>query len=753
MSIQSRSRFLGTAASVFALVWCAGAPAYAQDAEESEEVIVTAQRREQNVLDVGIAVQTLSQNDLSEQRIEQLRDLNAALPNVSIKEQIPGAIPVIAIRGVGLDDFSSTNNPAAGIYVDEVPLSSLALMSFDFYDLRRVEVVRGPQGTLYGRNTTAGAINVLTEGPSDHFEARLAGGYGNFERAELEGMLNLPLGENAAFRIAGRFVDQNEGYWTSRLLPGETIGEQNAWQARAQLAFGLGEAWDVNLKVEALRQRSEMGVGEHFGTVNFFTGAPPNFTCDPVLAGQLDPTQCTDFLGYTDTDGDPFTGDWVRQNQYDIDQTNATMRVEGDLGFATLTSATGFIDFERDFYIDADASPFRQFEFNQLDWVEQFTQEIRLSGESRRVDWIVGAFYSRDDISVRTPGFLDDLFGTEVLITADQETSSVAGFAHAEWSLTNTIDLITGIRYTTEEKDYAGGTLDQNPFGVSGLINPFCPGPALPCQLSFVDTNIEDEFVSWRVGLDWRINDDTLIYGSVSRGQKSGGFFSGITLANAQLDPYSSEELTAYEAGVKWQVPSARVRGEISAFYYDYSDLQTFIRVDLGPVSVQALGNVPEAEVSGVEASLSWELIDGLTLQAGAGLLSTELGGFDTVAGPVPAGNEIPNAPGLSFNARAIYEWNLSSSLIGRAQIGADFADEAFKDAINDPIIASEEYWLFDARLGIGSPSGDWEAALWGANLTDEQYVVQGLNSGLGAGNRNYNAPRTYGVSLSRRFN
>jgi iron complex outermembrane receptor protein len=362
-------------------------------------------------------------------------------------------------------------------------------------------------------------------------------------------------------------------------------------------------------------------------------------------------------------------------------------------------------------------------------------------------------FYPPDDSRVRTPGFLDDLFGTEVLITADQDTTSYAGFGQGEWHITDRLDLITGVRFTHEEKNYVGGTLDQNPFGLSALITPFCPGAALPCQLSFVDTSIEDDFFSWRVGLDWRLNADTLIYGSVSRGQKSGGFFSGITLADAQLAPYSPEELTAYEIGVKWQVPSARVRGEMAAFYYDYSDLQTFIRVDLGPVSVQALGNVPEAQISGVEASLAWEPVDGLTLQAGAGLLSTELGSFSTVAGPVPAGNEIPNAPGLSFNARAIYEWNMGPNLLGRAQIGADFADGAFKDALNDPIIASEKYWLFDARVGIGSPGGDWEIALWGANLTDEQYVVQGLNSGLGAGNRNYNAPRTYGVSLSRRFN
>jgi iron complex outermembrane recepter protein len=740
MSRNLRRHLLrGTALTLFAMAWCAGAPAFAQD--DTDEIIVTAQRREENILDVGISVQTLSQDALEEQGVDQLRDLGNALPNVTIKEQIPGAIPVITIRGVGLDDFSSTNNPAAGIYVDEVPLSSLALMSFDFYDLQRVEVVRGPQGTLYGRNSTAGAINVLSARPADHFEARLMGGYGAYERAEAEAMLNMPLGENMAIRIAGRYVNQGEGFWDSRLPPDGNIGEQDVAQARAQLALAISPAWDVNLKIEGLRSRSEMGYGEHFGTVGL--------GCTPV-----NPAACTDFFGYTDPDGDPFTGDWNSPHQYDIDQLGGTVRVEGDLGFATLTSVTGYIDFSRDFYIDSDASPFTQFEFNQLDDVQQFSQELRLTGSTTRLDWILGGFYSTDDVQVRTPGFLDHLFGTQVLITADQDTTSYAAFAHGEWALTDRLNLITGVRFTHEEKDYAGGTLDTNPFGVSALVamNPFCPGLALPCQLSFADTGIEDEFVSWRLGLDWRVDDDTLIYASASRGQKSGGFFSGITLAAPQLGPYESEELTAYEVGIKWQIPDARVRAEAAAFYYDYSNLQTFVRVDLGPISVQALRNVPEATVSGIDASLSWEMIDGLTLQAGVGLLSTELGEFQTVAGTVPAGNELPNAPGISFNGRAIYEWPMMGDWIARAQAGVTYADGAFKDALNDPIIAADEYWLYDARFSLESANGDWEVALWGQNLSDEQYVVQGLNSGLGAGNRTFNAPRTWGVTLARRF-
>ena len=552
--------------------------------------------------------------------------------------------------------------------------------------------------------------------------------------------------------ISGRTTQQDEGFWKSRLLPGETLGEQDISQARAQVAFEPSDRWKINFKLDGLRSRSEMGQGEFFGTVNFATGTPPNFTCAPVLAGRIDQTQCTDFFGYSDTDADPFVGDWARDSQYEIDQLGVTARIEGDLGFATLTSITGYIDFARDFYIDSDASPLRQFEFNQLDHVQQWSEEARLSGEAGNLDWVVGGVYSQDKVKVRTPSFLDDLFATEALITADQQTEAFGAFAQGEWRLTDDLSLITGIRYTDEKKDYVGGTRDLNPFGLSLLISPLCPSPTQACQLSFLDTSTSDKFWSWRAGLNWRVNDATLLYASASRGQKSGGFFTGITLTTAQLLPYRAEELTAYEVGWKTRLPGHGLSAEAAIFHYDYSDLQTFIRVDLGPISVQALGNVPDAEVNGVDASLNWEPIDGLTLQAGLGLLDTELGAFQTTAGPVSAGNKLPNAADVTGTFRAIYEWPVWNGLMARVQGGAQYSDGVFKDAINDPVIAADSYWLYDARIAISDMAADWEIALWGQNLTDEQYVVQGLNSGLGAGNRTYNAPRTFGISLSRKF-
>ena len=722
------------------------------DAQEGPDILVTAQRREQRLTDVGASITALPDQLIEETRITQIENVAAAVPNVDIKEQVPGAIPVVTIRGIGLDDFSSTNSPSAGVYVDEVPLASIALMSSEIYDLARIEVLKGPQGTLYGRNSTAGALNIITARPGNEFEGRVSAGYGNFETFDAEAMINAPLGETLALRLSARTVQQGHGYWRSRLLPGETIGERNIITGRAQLRWRPSPGVDVNLKVEGLRSRSEMGQGEFFGTINPLTGG----LCAPVLAGRVDNSQCTDFFGYTDTDGDPFLGDWARDAFYDIDSWDATLRVEADLGGVRLRSITGYRNQERIFDIDSDATPARQVDFVQADEIEQFTQELHLSGRFGLADWLVGLFYSRDDVSVITPGNHLDLFATQTIIDADQQTESVAGFANVEWHLTDKLTLVTGLRLTWEEREYVGGTTDLNPLGFSflcipaGLCTPGVPGPV---ALTFRADEISDTNLTGRVALEYKPGERSLLYASASRGRKSGGFFSGITTDNRALIPYRPETLTAYEAGARAELADRKVLISGALFYYDYDDVQTFVRDDGGAIPVQRLGNIDHARVYGADLDIAWRPAKGLDLFAGIGLLDTKLGAFATAAGPVAAGNHLPNAPSLTFNGRARYEFPVASGLKAILLGSARYSDGVFKDAVNDPLIRAGSYWLFDARLAIAAEDDEWEVAVWGRNLSDDRHVVQGLDvASLGFGNRTYNAPRTYGVSGTFRF-
>ncbi|HVT36122.1 MAG TPA: TonB-dependent receptor, partial [Nevskiaceae bacterium] len=473
-------------------------------------------------------------------------------------------------------------------------------------------------------------------------------------------------------------------------------------------------------------QRSEMGQPEAFGASCRNGAHPP------------DPQHCTDGLGYADTDGDPYKGDWRGDFPYNVDQLGETLIADWDLGAATLTSVTGYIDFKRNFHIDTDGSPADEFDFFQTDTVKQTTQELRLSGGHGAAQWLAGVFWSRDDIHVHDDGRHEDAIPGEFsTIEALQGTRSAAAFGNVDWKLSERWTLTSGLRYTHESRDYSGGTHWTVP--VPGTI-----------ASTSTDSSIHDSNWSWKLGASFAPTHTSLIYANASKGVKSGGYFSGVTTDSAQLQPYLPEQLVAYEIGAKTQGAFAL---NASVFYYDYKNVQTFMRNASAPV--QLIGNVPKASTMGLDAEAILRALDGLTLQTGVGLLHTRLGSFDGPDGsPVAAGNQLPNSPRITFNGLARYEFPLfSEDVLGALQADAHYSASAFKEATDDPVIHQDPYWIFNARVGVLSASRVWEVAAWGRNLTNKLYVVQGLDVGsLFFGNRNYNAPRTAGVEFSVKF-
>lgn len=732
-------------------------------ATEFDAIEVTAQKRVQSLVDVPVNVNAVDRDDIQKVRIEQVRDVMGYVPNMDIKEQVPGAIPVVTIRGVGLDDFSSTNSPAAGIYVDQVPLTSLALMSFDLYDMERIEVLKGPQGTLYGRNSNAGAINVITAKPNvANREGYVRAGYGSYQAKDLEGAYNLPLGDTFAVRVAAKWIKQDEGFWNSRTTATESYnGMNNSYTSDRPVVRTIGKrdiqlgrvraGWEpltdltLDLKVDALKQRSEMGQPEFWGA-----------SCTPG-SQPIDPDNCSDLLGgapgngYKDTDRDPYTGDWRGEFPYRIDQLSETLTVDYDLGWATLTSITGHIDFERFFHIDVDATPADQFDFFQGDTVDQLTEELRLGGDVGDYGYaLLGLFWSQDTATVDTPGDHSDLLQSTSRILADQDTEGQGVFANMDWRLgalwgaLEKFGLTTGVRWSHETRAYVGGTTWTPP--APPVINN-----------TFEDSSIEDSSVSWKLGLSFKPSAATLVYANASEGTKSGGYFSGVTSNQRQLEPYLPEELTAYEAGAKL---AGAIALNASVFRYDYKNLQTFMRDGSAPV--QFVANIPQAEIQGADFDATFRLFGSLTLIAGVGLLETTLGAFlgpdgpdpDAEPDPHPEGNKAANAPEFTWNALARYELPLFETGLALALQGdAKYAGEMYKEATNDPLIRSDPYTIYNARASLLDLGRAWEFALWGRNLTDELYVVQGADIAIfGMGNRNYNAPMTYGADLIWRF-
>jgi iron complex outermembrane receptor protein len=743
-----RARLLGgvAAASLILSAFAASAAQAQSEPQELDVVIVTAQKRAQDTLDVGLNVAVVGSQELAARRVTQVADIAAFTPNVGIKENMPGILPVVTIRGVGLNDFSVVNNPSAGVYVDEVYLSSLALMNFDLFDLERMEALKGPQGTLYGRNSTAGAINVVTAKPSfAGRESRLAVSYGDYETLDVDGMINVPLSDTLALRLAGKYARQGEGYFLNRSL-GRDIGRRDVRMARAQLLWRPTPDVDVLTKIEIQKSRSEVGAPEFFGLTR-----PPGAPADLVCPGS---PGCMDLLGYRDVDGDPFKGEYSVDPSYDFDQRALTTRVNADLGRATLTSVTGYIDFKRQWGADTDAGPFPELDFIARDRVHQLSQELRLAGSTDRTEWQAGVFASRDRVKTAYDGDLRALFNTRLSTFADQTSKSAAIFGNLERKLAPTLSLVTGLRYTWEEKYNNGFDKDlvsECPASFLSMV----PCGAGPVTLASIDRGIEDRNWSWKVGLNWKPDPLTLVYALVSQGVKSGGFFSGVATTSAQLQPYRPETLVDYEIGIKQRLPKAGLSWSGSAFYYDYTDVQTFIRDESGGLPIQRLGNVRDATIYGadLDASLSPPGLKGLDLTAGLGILHTELGEFSSSAGLVPKGNQLPDAPKVSFNLAAAYTLRLGDDLRGRAQVDGHRNGKSFKDALNDPLIVAPAYWLWNARASVLSSSDDWEVAVWVKNLADKRYLTQAVNNlPLGVGFRVYGAPRTWGVSVSKAF-
>lgn len=745
-----RTKSIGIRAALLAATTLAlgATPALGQEAAGPEldgEIIVTAQKRAQSTLDVGINLSVAGPEDLATKRIEAVTDLISFTPNVSVKDNVPGLVPVITIRGVGLNDFSATNNPSAGVYVDEVSLSSLALMNFDLFDIERLEVLKGPQGTLYGRTATAGALNIVTARPSlAGVEGRIGGSWGNFQAKDIDGMVNLPVSETLALRFAAKGIFQDKGHYFNQRL-NRDIGRREVYLGRAQALWEPSDRVEVLLKVEGQRSRSELGSGEFFGAVP--TPALPAGGACPGLP------QCSDFFGYIDNDGDPFRGNWSVSPDYNLDQLSLTGRIQADLGFATLTSVTGYIKFDRQWSADTDAGPLPQLDFVTDDRVKQFSQELRLSGQSDLVDWLVGGFYSSDHVETSYSGNLTALFNTTSFTSSDQRSKSGAVFANGEWRLADQLTLVTGLRYTTENRTNVGGTTDlvSRPPASFLTMAPF-GSPPIPIAVS--NAKISDTNWSWKLGLNWKPSPQMLVYASATQGIKSGGFFAGVATSSGQLLPYRPEKLIAYELGIKGRAPAIGLSYALSGFYYDYNDVQTFIRDVVGSLPIQRLGNVKSAELYGLDADLvlTPTAIKGLTLNAGLGLLHTEIGSFASSSGIVPAGNRLPDAPEFSLNLGASYEFPLTGSVSGRLAVDGRYQSSAFKDALNDPVVAVDAYWVWNARASV-LKQGDWDLSIWGKNLGNKRYVTQAVNQTvLGVGFRVYGAPRTYGVSISKSF-
>jgi iron complex outermembrane receptor protein len=674
---------------------------YSQDSVLLEEIIITAQKREQSLQDVGVSVTAFTGEQLKKLGYTMSQNLVAQVPGVESFSL--GSGNTFTIRGVGQNDYTANQEAPVSVYVDETYVASNFSSRFAIFDIERIEVLRGPQGTLFGRNSTGGLLNFITVKPSED-----AGGYidvsiGDKGRRRIETAVGGQVGENALGRLS--FVyNKDDGLIENDI--GENSRRADDHTVRGQLLFQPSSDVEVLLKAQH---------GKEDGAANGFSHALPEGSA-------------TDFFGYAGT-GDPYKTSTNRPFYLKGDVTDLMARITLDKEEYTVTSITNTQDITHAYASDSDVSPSDAFAYQQTADIKQISQELRLNWSGTHSRSVLGAYYLNIDGKYTSNQRGAIYFGPLVLETkADQDTTTTAIFYQTERDLSDQLMFTAGLRYNKDEKDY---TLSSVDFGFA----PYSP-------------SISDSDWNGKLQFDYSIDDDTLVYAGVHRGIKGGGFNNPLTPVSTGDIVYDGETLISYEGGIKKNL-SDRARVNASVFVYDYSDYQAYF-IDGGFNTT--LFNA-EASTHGAEIEFTSNPVDGLDIILGASYVDTEVSELSTAIAP-SGQSEAPLAPKWSLNGLARYAWPTSDG--GEFSVQGDFrwVDDHYFSLAQIPVLFQGSYAVVNARLGYTSMDEKWTATLFVNNLTDERYNYFAYDAlaFFGSYSSNVGDERWVGASISYRW-
>lgn len=651
-----------------------------------EEIVITAQKREQSLQDVAVAVTAFSGAEITGQGVTQAKDIAAQTPNLLTKNAVGNTAPIFSIRGLSLNDFATNGTQPVGVYLDEVYLVNNSQLSFQMFDIERVEVLKGPQGTLYGRNTTAGAVNFISRKPSDEFEADLTLTVGDYELFTIEGAIGGAISERLSGRFAFASENQGEGFFTNTANDTDH-GEIERLGLRGQLLWDVGGGASVLLNVHGGRDRSD----------NWFYS---------LLANESGLPEGDIIVAADPVDGDIYSGAFNSSPGIDNDTIGVTLTVDWDLERFSIRSISSYEDMEYGRQEDFDSTVLSAGNNDYGGDLKTYSQELRISSPGGgRWDWILGAFYGVDDLD-ETDVFdeTDHPFFLGLVLDEvyNQETTSVAVYSHNEIYLTDNWKLTAAVRYTDEERTFTGGTLG----------------------FAEVDNEVNYSEVTGRAGIDYTFSEDLMVYANYSRGYKSGGFTGFFVFVPEEKDPYNPEFINAYELGFKSDLANGLLRVNGAAFYYDYEDLQAFAGVD----GFFRIFNVEEVEVYGAELDVWWAPAASLDIKAGVGLLDTEV--TESTLPDVAVGNKLGNAPDFQFNTSLSYVLPVGNGYSLRALFTASYQDDVNYSITGNPNQVQGAYWLANGRLSFGADNSRWNVSIWVKNLTDEVYFGEIFSDG-----------------------
>ena len=719
--------------------------ASAQDA--IDEIVVTARRTEESVQSVPVAVTALTDEQMDVQQIENIGDLAMTVPNLSATGGPQGATDAnFFIRGVGQFDFIVTSDPGVGVYVDGVYLGRTVGALVDTGAVQRIEVLKGPQGTLFGRNTIGGAINVTTKAPEiGAFSGEAELTIGSRDRVDFEGGVNLPLGDRAALLVYGQARAQDG--WRDRdgevfgvQLDGASFGDIERESLNGSFLLEASDTLSITLRADwtedsgSPRPQLLAGGVEGFGppgqppTIPFGINAPFPLDDDRTIQGNR------------------------AVSEAEVWGTSAT--IEADLGAATLRSITAYRELNAFSVTDNDATPFAI--YDQTSGVEQsqFSQELQVFGGlmEDRLSYLAGVYYFEEDADqfqtlclggLNIPGDLRCGFSFQ---GNDQSVENFAVFGEVDFEIFEDVSLILGGRYTDETKDIlANQRLDFTFLQTVGAPPPFAPpgtppsppsagplGYVLP-TLDGVEQSLDFEEFTPRIGLNWQASSELFVFANYSEGYRSGGFNGRVFVPTDTIPTFEADTNTSYELGFKSDWLERRLRVNGTAFFTKYEDIQQTVT---DPQLQFFVANAAEAELKGFELEVTAVPIEGALVNVAIGVTESEF--TEVTPALVPArvnvGNELAFTPDFSMSVGAAYDFDLGTAggLLARADY--NYMGDHFFSPANQPLEFQDGYGLLNLTFVYSPANEAYEFSVFGTNVTDEEYNTFGQDARFNQG-------------------
>ena len=736
-------------------------------------VVVTAQRRSENLSDVPLSVSVASGDELKARGVNSPEGLERIAPGFTYQRSSYG-VPIFSIRGVGFLDTALGVPPTVSIYVDQVPMAYSAMAAGAGFDLERVEILKGPQGTLYGQNSTGGLVNYIAAKPTDEFHAGGEVTLGRFSQMDLEGYVSGPITDTLKGRIALR--TEQRGDWQENYTRNAELGEREFSTGRLLLAWDPSDTASVEFGLAGWKDGSDTQAAQYFGYQP--TANPPQIP-EPELILANYPLAPRDARA---ADWNPALDDQLHNDNWFYQaHLRASMQPWNDSTTVSLIST--FSKFKAAYIVDPDGVANSSLELDKSGRLQSLFNELRVSGEAGdRISWMFGGSLQSDEIvdnEIVLPPFISSNtqplpFLPRITSLRNNNTQNVdtqAVFGSLDFALSDQLTLQGSARYTKEDREFVGCSYDTDgsvfeivnflgslvgvaPNAVAGGCFTFDVANAE--RLPIYRIPLEEDNVSWRTSLNWKPTEDTLLYANVTKGFKGGSFPTLTATTIQEFTPATQEELLAYEAGFRTSLASDALQLSGAAFHYAYDDKQVLGIFQTVFGNLPRLTNIPKSKVDGAELQVLFAPVEGLRMNLGGTYVKSEVTEhFSNLSNPLGQtvdiyGESFPNSPELQLMGDVQYTFPVSAGLEAYVGGGASYRGEAQAGFGRVPAFVIPDYTLVDLRAGLVSARG-WRAEVWGHNITDELYW-NNIAKLTDTFSRTTGMPQTYGVRLAYDF-